>query len=251
MDTQFLYLDESGDGGWTRKYGGNSNSPYFVYAGVILTPKKNYRVKRKLNDLLNEYFSPRERPEEVHFADLVHQNGKFDNLSNEERDGLSSDIFDLIHEIEPEIMASVVDKDRMKERYGDDANPPKRYGFRATVQRFHKHLVEHDAVGVLTIDSHERTLDLQLRNLIYNAQEYGIKISGASSKEDTTLPRLMDTVTVSPSEMSAGIQLADVVAYQIHHQFKYSDNSYGYEAIEHLFRDPENSHFTEPSKIPR
>ena len=250
MDSLFLYLDESGDGGWTKKYGGNSKSPYFVYAGAILTPEQNYEIKDKLNQIINIHFDW-VRPDEIHFADLVHQNDEFGLLSEDEKESMSNDIFDLILDVEPVLMATVVDKDRMKERYGDNANPPKRYGFRSTVERFHKHLVEHDSIGVVTIDAQERTIDSKLRDLIYSAQDTGIKLPGASSRRDTTLPRLMDTITVTPSEMSSGIQLADVVAYQVHHQYKYRGDSYGYKKIEHLFRDPQKSYFTEPSVIPK
>ncbi|MFB6162408.1 MAG: DUF3800 domain-containing protein [Halococcoides sp.] len=249
MNNKYLYLDESGDPGWPSGYGGKS-SRYFIYSGVTLTGEQNYEVKDRLTKILSNHFRDHDTPEEVHYADAVHANGKYSQLSDPELSELRDDIFNLILDTEPTLMASVVDKVKMKERYGSDANNPKRYGLRATVDRFHKHLDEHDSVGTITIDSAERTLDRQLRELIYNAQEDGISLPGARYKSDTTLPRIMDTITMTPSEMSPGIQLADVVAYQVYGEYTHSGSSHGFESLEHLFRDPSGTTFTEPSVFP-
>lgn len=252
METQFLYLDESGDGGWTPKYGGNSRCKYFVYAGVILSPEQNFEAEKRLTEVINDHFDTAwVRPDEIHFADMVHGNDQFDQLSNDELGELREDVFDLILDLEPEIMASVVNKDKMKEKYRGNANPPKRYAFRATVERFHKHLEEHEDLGVVTIDAAQRSIDSRLRNLVYDAQSSGIKLPGTMSNRDTDLPRIADTVTMTPSEMSAGVQLADVVAYQVLHEHRYSGDSHGYDAIEHLMRSPSGHTFTEPSVIPQ
>lgn len=253
MDVQFLYLDESGDGGWTPKYDGSSQSQYFIYAGVIVDGEQNHRFKQEFTELLNEYFSGWgvRQPEEIHYADIVHGNEKFRQLDAEERSDMRDDIFEIILDVQPELMGTVVDKNRMKERYGRKANPPKRYGFRSTIDRFHKHLIEHDCVGVVTMDMSDISFDRRLRELIFDAQATGIKLPGASSARDTTLPRLMDTVTISPSEMSIGIQIADVVAYQLHNYYNHGPPSHGYEALKPLFRSPDGHSFKEPSVIPK
>lgn len=250
MDAKYLYLDESGDPGWPSGYGGNSRQ-YFIYAGVILDNEQNFEAKDRLTKIISDHFGAHDSPEEVHYADAVHGNGLYGQLSNDELGDFREDVFDLILDLEPKLMASVVDKERLKERYGSDAKNPKKLGFRATIDRFHKHLNEHDAVGTVTIDSAERTYDRQLREMIYEAQDDGISLPGADYKSDTTLPRIMDTVTMSPSEMSAGIQLADVVAYQVYGEYSYSGTSHGYEALDHLFRDPSGTSFVEPSVFPR
>jgi len=251
METELLYLDESGDSGWTPTYGGSSTEQYFVYAGVIVDPEENYRLKQRLNDIITEHFSGKfVRPEEIHYADICHQNGTYRHLDDEEASSLRDDLFQLILDIEPTLMASVVDKDRMKENYGDDANPPKQYAFRSIVDRFHKQLKSDDAVGMVTMDASESSIDKSLRELIYQAKGSGISLPGTRYKKDSTLPRIMDTVTVTPSEMSPGIQMADIVAYQVRHKYHYSTESKGFEAISHLFRDPDSVSLTEPSVIP-
>lgn len=252
MEVQFLYLDESGDGGWTPEHGGSSNCQYFIYAGVIVDGAQNHQFKHELNDLLNRYFTPQEtRPDEIHYADIVHGNGVFGQLNGEERQDLRDEIFEIILSVEPELMATVIDKDRLKQKYGINANPPRRLAFRSTVDRFQKHLDEHDCVGVVTMDMSDLTFDRRLRELIYDAQDTGIKLPGASDSRDTTLPLLMDTVTISPSEMSPGIQMADVVAYQVHNRFNHGSPSHGYDTLNHLFRSPSGHPFSEPSVIPK
>lgn len=250
MDSLYLYLDESGDGGWLPAHGGNSNEPYFVYAGAILTPRQNFEAKDRLNNIFNEHFGRQNHPEEIHYADIVQRNGDFSTLSSAEKDDLTDDLFQLILDLEPTLMATVIDKDRLKRKYGSHANPPKRLAFRATIDRFHKYLREMEGVGSVTIDSSERSFDRQLRELIYDAQDSGIKLEGVD-QGDTTLPRLMDTVTMSPSEMSVGIQIADIVAYQVRHEFRYDNDSYGFEALSDLFRDPSGVSLVEPSVVPQ
>lgn len=250
MEPKFLYLDESGDSGWTPAYDGQSSEPYFIYAGVVLTPEQNYQLETELNDIMNEYFDVWNRPEEVHYADICHRNGDYRSLSSDEAADMRDDLFELILSIEPMLMASVVDKNRMKERYGEQANPPKQYGFRSIVDRFHKQLVTDETVGMVTMDASERSIDARLRELIYQAQNGGIKLPGTRSDADSTLPRIMDTITVTPSEMSPGIQLADIVAYQVRHKYRYDSPSHGFDAISHLFRDPDGVSLTEPCLIP-
>lgn len=250
MDTRLLYLDESGDSGWLPKHGGNSSEPYFVYAGVVLSPEQNYELEQRLNNVITDYFTGWRKPEEIHYADICHRNGVYEVLEEEELEDLRDDLFRLILDIEPMLMASVVDKSRMKERYGNRANPPKRYCFRSIVDRFHKQLEADDRVGMVTMDASDKSVDTRLREFIYQAQNSGISLPGTSHKDNSTLPRIMDTVTVTPSEMSPGIQMADIVAYQVRHKYRYETESHGFSAIEHLFRDPDGISLKEPAVIP-
>lgn len=249
MNSRYLYLDESGDGGWTPKFGGNSSEPYFVYAGAILTPSQNHELKRSIDEILDSYFD-KGKPEEIHYADICQGNKEYKQLTEENRGSLRDNIFEAILEIEPTLMATVIDKNRLKYKYKNNALPPKSLAFRATVDRFHKHLKSNGCIGNVVIDAGESSIDRELRNLIYDAKEDGIKLPGVRNDADTTLPRLMDTVNVTPSEMSPGIQLADVIAYQVRHEYRYPDTSHGFNAIEHLFRDPDEASLTEPSLVP-
>lgn len=249
MNSKFLYLDESGDGGWPEGYGGASKGRYFVFAGAIVDGEQNISLRNGVEEILKEYFPLRSnRPEELHYADLVHDKGLYRDLPSAEKKQLADDVFDLITNVDPTVMGTVADKQRMKERYGEDAYPPKRYAFRATVDRFNKHLEAKNMVGTVTIDADE-SFDRKLRRLVYNAKDQGIDIGG-SRKGSSTVPRIMDTITLSPSEMSAGIQIADFIAYVIRHQYEYGGSD-RFEEIEHLMRDPEAVSLTEPSVVPR
>lgn len=250
METRYLYLDESGDSGWTPKYGGNSSEDYFIYAGAILSPEENYRLGDRVNQILNTYFSAEDKPEEIHYADICGGHKEYSNLEKEARSDLREDLFEMILDLEPTLTATVIDKNLLKKRYGNIANPPKSLAFRATIDRFHQHVEKRGMIGTAVIDAGEHSIDLKLRNLIYDAKSDGIKLDGANDDADTTLPHLMDTVNVSPSEMSPGIQLADIVAYQVRHEHQYSGESHGFEAISHLFRDPSDHRLTEPSVFP-
>lgn len=249
MKTYFLYLDESGDGGWPKGYGGNSPDHNFIYAGIVVDSEQNYKIRNGVENILQEYFPQMEsKPEELHYADLIHNKGSYDDLSDDEAYSMANDVFDLIKDIKPILMGTIVNKKRMRTRYGDDAYPPKRYAFRATVDRFNKHLAANDAVGTVTIDVGDRGFDRQLRQLVYDAQDSGIKIAG-SRKDGSNVPNIMDTITMSPSEMSPGIQLADYVAYVTRHEHEYGSSD-RYEEISDLWRDPDQAALTEPSVVP-
>lgn len=249
MDTYFLYLDESGDSGWPQDYGGASPNRHFIYAGLVVDGEQNYQLRMGVEDIIQRYFPLQmERPEELHYADLIHNKGTYGDLTNDEAKSMADDVFDLIKDVEPILMGTVVDKRRMRDRYGKDAFPPKRYGFRATVDRFNMHLEANDAVGTVTIDVADRGFDRKLRQLVYDAQDSGIEIAG-SRKDSSKVPHIMDTITMSPSEMSPGIQIADYVAYVTRHEHEYGDSD-RYQEIEHLFRDPDGASLTEPSVVP-
>lgn len=250
METRYLYLDESGDPGWTRSYGGNSPYQYFVYAGIIVDASQNYRIQQELDDILDDYFGgfTLNRPDEVHYADICHGNGKYDQLSDSERSDLRDELFDLILDIEPTLTATAIDKDELKDQYGSNVYNPKSLAFRATVDRFNKHLANRDMVGTITIDSSSRGIDSQLRQLVHDAKNQGIKLG--NPRRDSNVPYIMDSISMTPSEMSPGIQLADVVAYQVFNEYNHSGTSHGLDAIFHLFRDPSGRSLTEPAVFP-
>lgn len=249
MDTKFLYLDESGDGGWPRGYGGSSPGRYFIYAGIVMNGEQNFQLRSGVEEIIQRYFlRQQDRPEELHYADLIHNNGSYSDMSDDDARSMSDDVFDLIKEVEPTLMGTVADKQQMRTRYGDKAFPPKRYAFRATVDGFNKHLETHNSVGTVTIDVADRGFDRRLRQLVYDAQDSGIEIAG-SRKDSSKVPHIMDTITMSPSEMSPGIQIADYVAYVMRHEQEYG-NSNRYEEIKHLLRDPDGVSLTEPSIVP-
>lgn len=251
MDVRFLYLDESGDPGWTRKHGGNSPYQYFVYAGVILDGEQNYQARQMLDEVMDDYFDAWDmiQPDEIHYADICHGNGKWDQLSDEERSDFRDNLFDILLDIEPTLMATAIDKEGLKDQYGERAFNPKSLAFRSTVDRFHMHVSNRDCVGSVTIDSAERGIDGQLRDLVHEAKQVGIKIG--SAPKDSKLPHIMDSISMTPSEMSPGIQLADIVAYQVFNKFNHSGTSHGFQALSHLFRDPPGVSLTEPAVWPK
>jgi hypothetical protein len=215
----------------------------------VVDGEQNYEIRNGVENILQQYFpQSSSRPEELHYADLIHNKSYYDDLTDDKAYSMANDVFDLIKGVEPTLMGTVVDKRRMRTRYGDNAYPPKRYGFRATVDRFNKHLAANDAVGTVTIDVGDRGFDRKLRQLVYDAQDSGIEIAG-SKKDGSNVPNIMDTITMSPSEMSPGIQLADYVAYVTRHEHEYG-NSDRYEEISHLWRDPDQAALEEPSVVP-
>ncbi|MDZ7701795.1 MAG: DUF3800 domain-containing protein [Halobacteriales archaeon] len=246
LEARFLYLDESGDDGEPPPHG-NSPTQHIVYAGIIVTPGQNLELKEGAEYLLSRHFDSKgyERPEELHYGDIINDRGNYKQLDGIEKKELSDDVFDLINQVEPVLMGTVMDKKNQLEKY-DNPSHPKAYAFRWTVERFHYYLEEDSTAGMVIADAEEGKIDLILKNLLYEAKYDGISII---KDKGSRIPRIMDSVALTPSEMSPGVQIADFVAYATLSKFE-RDKGNRFDEIGELWRDPDDSDFREPSLIP-
>lgn len=215
MDFITLYLDASSDPGWPKPWG---KSPFKFYSlcGIILTPEQDFKLKEDVTALIDEYFQdPFKQPDELKYGDLINGRNEFHLLSGIKRKELADKVFQIMSNIEPILMGTIIDKEKMKKRYDKNAISPKNYSIRATTDRFHKHLRENDQRGQIMMDNEEWSQDLMMMKMVHKARKVGIKLGGwgYSQKRDSKLERLLNSIVFSPSEMSVGIQMADFIAY--------------------------------------
>jgi len=247
LDARFLYLDESGDDGPPPPHG-ESKTDHMVYAGIVATPSQNLELKEGVDYILTRHFDSQgyDRPEELHYGALINDRGRYSQLKGIEKKNLADDVFRLINQVEPTLMGTVMDKRAQIEKYDDPAHP-KAYSFRWTVERFHYYLEEKKSAGMVIADAEEGKIDKKIRELLYEAKYEGISIT---KDKGSRVPRIMDSVALTPSEMSPGVQIADFVAYAVLSKYD-RDKGDRFQEISHLWRSPPETEFQEPSLIPK
>ncbi len=69
-----------------------------------------------------------------------------------------------------------------------------------------------DGIGAIIIDEEEYRKDREIQRMVQEFRMYGITIRGMNytPNQEENLTRVLNTISFTPSELSSGIQLADV-----------------------------------------
>jgi hypothetical protein len=244
-----LYLDESGGKEWPPPWGRNESSHY-VLTGPVLTPEQDHRAQREFEAILERQFPDESnRPSELHYGDIVNGRGPWFALSREQRKDVSDEVWAQIIEIAPTLIGTVVRKSRLKERYGDRAMPPNEYALTATCDRFHRHLIETDGLGMILMDTENMASQAAMQKIVHAGRRWGGRIGGIiGDPNNPRLERILNTLVFTPSHMSAGVQMADFVAYATWSHFERNKGD-RFREISELWR--QSGTFTEPSVVPK
>jgi hypothetical protein len=243
-----LYLDESGGKEWPPPWGSNESNRY-VLTGPVLTPEQDRRAAAALEAILVRHFpEDSTRPVELHYGDIINGRGPYASFARDRKKRIADEVWDLIIELEPVLIGTVVRKSRLKERYGANAFPPNEYGLIATCDRFHRHLVETDCLGMILMDAENMASQAAMQRIVHTGRRLGGRIFGVIGAPDNPrLERILNTLVFTPSHMSAGVQIADFVAYATWSHFERSKGD-RFHQIEGLWR--RSGGFTEPSVVP-
>lgn len=211
-----LYLDSTGDSGWTPPYG-KSQIQFYVVAGLAIAPESNLKAYQETDRILKKYIpktewhSPRF---ELCYHHLLRGKDIYSTLTHPERLAMANEVFDLLLNLKPVLFATVVNKLTLKHRYGTNAYDPKLLGIRATIHRFAMFLKRENAVGTITMDAEEYRKDRLIQEMVRTFKKNGIIIRGFTYQPRymEKILRVLDTISFTDSNMSAGIQLADFCA---------------------------------------
>lgn len=249
-----LYLDAAGDPGWPPPFG-KSRVEWYVLAGLALGPDDDLRIAQEIQKLLKEYVADAERAKwpsrnyEIHYHDIIFGKNIFSSLDDIKRKELSDKIFSLFALVKPTIFATAVNKTQMKRVYGGNAWNPRLLSMQSTIRRFSMYLRRENQVGTAMVDEEEYKKDKQIRQLVHNLKRYGAGIPNHTYQPmDDRLERLLNAISMSPSEMSTGTQLADVCSRSIWSHFEKSKSN-RYLQLQQFF-DSYNGVVYEPSIVP-
>ena len=248
-----LYLDSSADPGWPPPFG-KSRLQWYVVGGLALTPQSDLDAYRETDRILKKYIPEQEwrSPKfELCYHHLLRGKGIFSTLTHPERLAIANEVFDLILTLKSPLFASVVDKLRLKQKYGVEAYDPKLLGIRATIHRFSMFLKSHNAVGNVTMDSEEYRKDHKIQEMVKTFKRTGIIIRGFLYNPTYTdrIDRVLNTINFTDSSMSPGIQLADFVCRTTWQHYERS-KSQRFKQISKLWNRDETRIY-EPSVFPK
>lgn len=227
FDDYIVYVDESGDHGPSSI---DPEYPVFVLA-FCLFAKSAYakRVTTQITDLKFKYFGHDQVV--LHERDIRKQKGPFQILfDTDTRQAFMTDLSQVVHDAPFSLVASAIDKRKLKDRYSDPGNPY-HPALAFGLERLYLHLDRTEGCqnGTLHVVFEERgkreddNLGLEFRRVIDDNQL------------GTRLP--FDIVFSSKKSNSAGLQLADLVARPIgRHLLSPHQPNRAYEIIEEKFR---------------
>ncbi len=204
-----IFLDESGDHNLKVI---DPNHPVFVLAGCIF--EENYyedTVVKKVNDLKIKYFESTDII--LHSRDIRKQESKpFLTLrKKEKRENFYNDLNNLVSKLYITILASIIDKHKLKEQYGSNSDNPYYLSLGFIMERFTIFLREKGEGGVIIIESRNQTDN----NLLYLAFSK-IMLSGTGFMKGSEFQkRIKDLIFAPKKENEIGTQLADLIAYPI------------------------------------
>lgn len=219
MDSCTLYLDASGDPGWTAPFG-KSIIEWYVMGGVVLKPETDLKAHKETCKILEKYVPNNIRAQfpdqvyELHYLDIIRGKNLFSHLKREELKSLSDEVFNLILELKPVLFATAVNKTQLKRVYGSNAYIPNHLAMRATIGRFSMYLKRENLIGTVTYDAEEYRKDKNVQQMIHGFRRYGIVITGENYHPVVKdgMGNLLNTINMASSETSPGIQLADFCA---------------------------------------
>lgn len=209
-----LYLDESGDPGWVPPLG-KSRTRFFVAGGGALTPEADNRLHGRLEGIVDKFLGrpPRAPAYELKWSDLDQRRGVYRRLSLPESQQMADEVIGAVLEAEPIVFATAIDKKALQEKYVTPFHP-KRLALKGLAQRFDMMLQRVDAYGTIVCDEARFKNDAELRRMIHEARSTGLAIRGMTYNptHDSRPVRINGTIQFAPSELSAGIQMADAIS---------------------------------------
>ena len=235
-----LYLDASGDSGWTQPFG-KSKTEWYVLGGLVLSPDADFKAQEEVKNILEKYVPENIRskfPEkqfELHYLDIIRGQRLFEHLKRTELKNLADEVFELITSLKPVLFGSAINKTQLKRVYRGNALLPNLLAMRATIGRFTMYLKREGLVGIVTYDAEEYRKDKSLQEMVLSFRRHGIILYGRNYQPNVKpdLGNLLNTINLSPSEASPGIQLSDFIArsYWQHFEHKKSNR---FNQISHL-----------------
>jgi hypothetical protein len=209
-----LYLDSCGDPGWPHP-NGKSQLRYYVVAGLALTPSQDLDAYVEVERILKSYLAWEvwsDQRLELCYHHLIRGKGAYSKLDHPQRLAMANEVFNLLLKLKPVLFATVIDKGRLKQRYGVNAFDPKLLGIRATIHRYAMFLKRQtNGIGNVMMDAEEYRKDHAIQEMVRTFKKTGVIIRGWDYQPmyEERLDRILNTIAFADSKTSVGIQLAD------------------------------------------
>ena len=225
MPTHVVYIDDSGTKEYADskdKYGRSGNSRYFVFGGVLISTQESGNLTSKIVAKKLEYFGTesvevksnwlrREREREKRYL-------KPYELSESNLNEFIDHFYQAVLETDLMLVAAVVDKVHMQEKYPDPWYPPA-VAYDALLQRVENELHHTGTASINIDDMTGATPKGNQYKANLSKQHEKLKQYGSSLRSGFKYTCIDGRLKFVNSAHSHLIQVADVAAYNVYRQF--------------------------------
>jgi hypothetical protein len=214
-----IFIDESGE----REYG-EATSAYFVYLGCIIKFENIKDIEESISRIKCAYFKTDDAEFKSNWFRIPKERKKryllpF-NLTETAFREMTGEIYRTIQDSPTTLIASVIDKKMMFEKYREKAFSPSGFAYELLMERYQYFLQEVQSIGDVVIDDISgknpkgHPYKELIKSLHARLQRYG------STGQKVKIDRITGSPKFWPSEKSNIIQIADFCAYNTMRQFR-------------------------------
>jgi hypothetical protein len=224
-----LFLDESGDHNLTKI---DPQYPIFVLAGCVFKPGYyNETAVSRIESLKEELFETKEII--LHTEDITHNRNGFERIVDEDfRNNFYKRINCTLDELDFQIIACAIKKDKHFEKYGLAAIDPYMLSLNCIVERFIFKLDAKGKQGLIIAESRNSILDNHLELAFLN-----LKVQGTNYISASKVKKLISQLLIkNKKENIVGLQIADLIANPIGREILGKKNQIDYRIIGRKYR---------------
>ncbi len=224
-----MYIDESGDTSMLEQGG----SKVLVVSGCIIDEKDKQEIEAQLRCIKKKYYQNPDIEIKSNFLRYANPNITDPNKSSPiklydkvQYAALQKDIQAFLKSIPVILISSIIDKKGYWTQY--PSQNPYEIAYIFLLERFQTFLQYKNALGLCIIDPREgRVVDKkQIDKELNNTHQLLRWQKGGFWKP---CPRIIEKILFSDSELTVGIQIADLFCYPIYNVFEYNKKAGEYE----------------------
>lgn len=225
MTNYVIYVDDSGDKDYATSPAlyGVGPTRYFVFGGVLATQDAASRLAQEIQDLKEGSFGDPRVEVKSNWLRMPQERQKryLDPYGITEGDlsSFTDDYYDLINDADIILVAGVVDKLAMQNTYGERAYYPPAIAYELIAQRIQNHIGPAGTCLVVMDDMSGKNPKGSEHKANLVRQHRQMRKSGSQLVKGLHLPAL-GALRFNNSARSHLIQVADIVGYNVHRQFR-------------------------------
>ncbi len=219
-----MYIDEA----WDTIPLSQDGKKFLVLTGCIIHEKDKLTIEHRLRAIKKKYYFDEDieiKSNYLRYANpdikdiksplKLNDRGKYNELEDT--------ITQFLKDIPVTLITIVIDKHAYWQKY--PAQNPYATAYTFLSERFQKYLeIQEDTLGICIVDPREwqviktnldKEIDAVHHRLRWNANYFGEKCSN-----------IIERVLFSPSDLTIGIQIADLYCYPVYHAYEYADMDY-------------------------
>jgi len=215
-----MFVDESGE----REYAPRT-SLYFVYLGCVVEKKNVSSIEQEFKRIKRAYLGTEQVEFKSNWFRIPKERKKHYlipfNITNTILREMTGEIYRVIKSSPITLLASVIDKREMREKYGEKAYSPSSWGYELLIERYQYFLQRVGGEGDVIVDKISGKKPWGRYPYMKLIKRVHVKMQ----KDGSTLQKvIVDRVKGMPSFKSSDtsnlLQVADFCAYNVMRQFR-------------------------------